>query len=259
VLLPAALVLAIAAPAHAIDLRIATENDFLTRDNRDDLYTFSLALAVERGPYTFSLRENAFTDRQAGARFDETQLAVRRAIPGFEAWSLHTEAGAVHVGRGLFGQDAQNALHRLVGGDELDLRYLGSRVYPSLGLEAERSFAVTGDLSLGPRLEVVSVPGFRSHAALGARADWRASASITLHAFAGGRWSDSSLALLDRHLASLAPLARLGVVLKDRVFVSWTYNDYGDEREHLSIGLRITGRATKGGAEGHPRRSGSRP
>lgn len=49
-------------------------------------------------------------------------------------------------------------------------------------------------------------------------------------------WSDTSLELLDRHLAPLAPIARIGVVFQDRLFVSWTYNDYGDEREHLSVG-----------------------
>jgi hypothetical protein len=151
---------------------------------------------------------------------------------------LLAAALAVHVGRGLFGQSTQNALHRFLDEEELDLRYVGSRFYPGLGVEAERSFALGGGVDLGPRLEAESIPGFRSHAALGAQGRWQASAALTLHLFAGGRWSDASLELLDRHLASLAPIARIGVVLKDRLFVSWTYNDYGDEREHLSVGLR---------------------
>jgi len=238
--LVAALALA-TAPALAVDLRVATENDFLTGDNQDDLYTFSVALAAERGPYTFTLRENAFTDRQAGRRFDETHLTAGRALPDLGAWSLYAEGGAVHVGRGLFGQAAQNALHRVLGQEEVELRYLGSRLHPRLRLEAERLFLPADDLDVGPRLEADSIPGFRSHAVLGAQARWRSGAGITLHLFAGGRWSRESLALLDRHTTSWAPLARVGVVVAERIFVSWTYNEYGDEREHLSVGLRIAG------------------
>jgi hypothetical protein len=152
------------------------------------------------------------------------------------------------VGRGLFGQDAQNALHRALGQEEVELRYLGSRLHPRLRMEAERSFLPTQGLDLGPRLEAESIPGFRSHAALGAQARWHGGAGIVLHLFAGGRWSRESLALLDRHTTSLAPLARLGVVVADRIFVSWTYNEYGDEREHLSVGLRIAGGMWKDGA-----------
>ncbi len=238
ILLAAALAAAVTIPAQAIDLRLATENDFLTGDNRDDLYTFSVALAAEQGPYRLTFRESAFTDREADRRFDETHLTVGRAVPGLGEWSLYAEVGAVHVGRGLLGESTQNALHRFLDEEELDLRYLGSRFHPSLGVEAERTFALAGDLDLGPRLEAESIPGFRSHAALGAQGRWQASAVLTLHLFAGARWSEASLELLDRHLASLAPIARLGVVFRDRLFVSWTYNEYGDEREHFSVGIR---------------------
>lgn len=239
--LAGALAAATAAPAWAVDLSFATENDFLTGDNRDDLYTYSIALAAERGRYRFALRENAFTDREAGARFDETHLTVRRDVPGLGPWLVAAEAGVVRVGRGIFGQDVQNALHRLLGDDELDLHYLDTRLHASLGIEAERWFELDGGLELGPRLEAASAPAFRSHAALGAQARWQPTPSIEVLAFAGGRWSDASLELLDRHLASLAPIARVGVVYRDGLFVSWTYNDYGDEREHLTIGLRLSG------------------
>ncbi len=240
------------APARAFDLRFATENDFLTRSNSDDLYTFSVALSADQGPYTFSLRENAFTDREVDLRFDETHLMVRRAVPGLWPWSLSAAAGVAHVGHGLFGQGAQNALHRLIGDEELDLRYVGSRLYPSLAVDAERSFAAGPGLEVGPRLEAASVPGFRSHAVLGAQARWQASDGLALHALLGGQATDSSFAPLERHLASLAPIARLGLVVRDLVFVSWTYNDYGDEREHVTVGLRIAGGNREAGS-GLPR------
>lgn len=234
----AALAVALAAPAQAVDLRLSTENDYLTQDNRDDLYTFSVAVSAEKGPYTVAFRESAFTDRQAGRRFDETRLTVGRRVPGLGRWNVHAEAGIVHVGRGLLGQETQNAVHRLLGEEELDLHYLSSELHASLALEVERSVDLPGGLAFGPRFEVAGVPGFRSDAALGAQARWQAKPGLAVHVLTGVRWSDASLPLLDRHLASLAPIARVGVVLRERIFVSWSYNEYGDEREHLSVGVQ---------------------
>ena len=238
-LITAAIVAAAASPAQAIELHFTTGNDFLTFDNQDDLYTFSAALSAERGPYTITLRENAFTDRQAGERFDETHLTARRAVPGLGNWKVNFAAGAVHVGRGLLGQGTQNSLHLLLGDDQLDLRYVRARLYPSLGVEVERPFPLGAAIDVSPRLEAETIPGFQSHAALGARVHWRTTARIAVEAFAGARWSDASLALLDRHLDRLAPIARVGVSFKNTLFVAWTYNDFGDRREHLSVGFRI--------------------
>lgn len=249
-LLIAALAALAASPAAGVEIQFATENDFFTPGNRDDLYTFSVALSAQRGPYTFTWREDAFTDRQGGSRFDETRLTVQRAVPGFHAWSLRAEAGIAHVGRGLLGQDTQNALHRLLGDEELDLEYLPSELYPLLGLEAERLYAHGPDLDLGPRIEAESLPGFRSHAVMGAQAHWRARARLAVHLFAGARWSGASLEPLDRHTATLAPVARLGVVFRDRYSVSWTYNDHGVEREHVSFGIRLAGGEWRGGGSG---------
>lgn len=237
----AAALAALATPAAALDVYFTTENDFLTGDNRDDLYTFAIDLSAEAGAYTFSLRENAFTDREAGLRFDETHLTARRAVGGLRRWNVWAEAGVVSIGRGLFGQDVQNAVHRLLGQEELDLRYLGSRFHPSLTVGVERPLHLGRTLALGLRLEADTVPGFRSHALAGAQAAWQAPAGVALHLFAGGRWSGATLEALDRHLATFAPSVRLGVVVLDRLVVAWTYNDYGDEREHLSVGLRVAG------------------
>lgn len=226
--------------AHAVDLRLATENDFLTRNpTADDLYTFSIALEVEHGPYSISLRENAFTDRDAGVRFDETYLTVGRDVPGLRSWRVHAEVGLAHVGQGLFGQDAQNAFHRIIGDEEVDLAYADSSLHASLALTAERSFGPVEHLEVGPRLEATSVPGLRSHGVLGAEARWQPKPGIAIEVFAGGRLSHASLGALEPHLAELGAVVRVGILLNDAVFLSWTYNDYGDKREHLSLGYRI--------------------
>ena len=163
--------MAVALPAPGQELRFSTENDVFSGDDaEDDLYTFAVALEMERGPYTLSLRENAFTDRAAGARFDETYLSIGRALPGLGAWQVYAEAGAVHVGHGLFGEGVQNAVHRLLDQEEVELTYRGASLHPRLAVIAERPFAVAGGLdvlALGPRFEVDSVPGLRSLALAG--------------------------------------------------------------------------------------------
>ncbi|HVS16491.1 MAG TPA: hypothetical protein VMV46_21455 [Thermoanaerobaculia bacterium] len=231
--------LALIAPrAEAFELRFTTENDLLVTD-QDDLYTFAVALELHRGPYTVSFRENAFTDRAAGLRFDESQLALGRALPAPEPWSLHAEAGLVHVGEGLFGEQTQNRVHDLIGGEQVDLPYVESSLHGRLALTAQRSFALTDRLGLGPRLELDAIPGLRSHAVLAAHADWRPHRALALHAVVGARFSDASHAALERHLQPSSAVVRVVVQLRETISLTWTYNDYGDGREHLTVGYRV--------------------
>ena len=224
-----AALVAAAAPAAAQTVRFSTENDLLTDGStRDDLYTFAVALELDRPRYALSLRENAFTDRAAGLRFDETYLSVGRAFPGPRSWRLDAEAGLVHVGHGLFGQDAQNAVHRLLDQEEVELRYHDSELHPRLALSAERPFSVTAGFAVGPRFEVDAAPGLRSFALAGAQVLWQPSDRVVVQLLAGGRYSHASLEPLELHLSEWAPVARLGLTLYDRVFLAWTYNDYGD-------------------------------
>jgi hypothetical protein len=225
--------------ADAAEIRLTTENDFLTNNpTADDLYSFGLALEVEQGPFRVSLRESAFTDRRAGSRFDETYLTVRRAIPGLGAWTLEPELGFVHIGRGLLGQDVQNGFHRLIGSQELDLDYVDSSLHFSFGLDAEGSFHLTHSLAAGPRFEIDSAPGFRSDAIVGAQFRWQATGMLALETLAGAHFSRTSLPVLEPHLAPVAPIVRIAVAVGG-VVLSWSYNDYGDRREHLSVGYRI--------------------
>lgn len=234
--------------ATAVELRFTTENDLLAEStDRDDLYSFAAAVDLERGASTYSLREHGFTDRDAGLRFDETHLSVGRAH-GRGPWTFYGEIGAVHVGHGLLGEAAQNAVHRLIGDEEVDLRYLESSWHGRAAATVDRLLQVTDALELGPRFEAELTPGLRSHlvTALGLR--WQPTSALAVHAVAGGHWTQASLAALEPHLEDFAPIARLGVVVGERLFASWSYNQYGDERRHFSIGVRVGGRSNPGGA-----------
>ncbi len=226
-------------PAEALDLRFASQNDVVTRNpTQDDLYTFSFALDLARDPYRFSLREEAFTDREAGIRFDETYYVVGRSVPAPRSWSIDVEAGIVHVGRGLLGEEVQNSVHRFLGAEELTLRYQPSSVHPSARVEAERSFRSNRRLSLGPRVEAHTAPGLETHLILAGQTAWRARRSIVIETLAGARWTHASLDPLEPHLDTVAPVARVGIVVHETFFVFWSYNDHGDRREHVGLGFR---------------------
>jgi hypothetical protein len=223
--------------AQAFELKLATENDILTSsDDNDDLYTFSVAFEVQRGPYLFALREHAFTDRRAGVRLDETWLTAKRALPSLGRFDAQVEAGIAHVGRGLFGQQAQNAVHRAIGDEELDLLYYRPSVHPALGLEIERVFRVGRSVALGPRFELHGAPGLRSDALIGAQAAWRVNRQVLVELLAGARATRADLPPLAPHLEPVAPVARIGLVIHDTIYLSWAHNTFGDGRQHISLG-----------------------
>lgn len=232
-----------AATAGAQQLTFSTENDiFGTRPSRDDLHTFAVKIEIEGGGSRFALREEAFTDRAGGIRFDETTLSVGRPLPLPGSWSAYGEAGAVRLGRGLFGEDVQNDLHRALGSDEVALPYLEPSLHARLALAGERTLrggALGGRLDFGPRVELEWVSGVRAHALVAARAELRLHPAVAVHALVGARWSDADLDVLDRHTRALGAVARLGVTLYDRIVVDWSTNDHGDGRTHLAVGYRF--------------------
>jgi hypothetical protein len=237
------------APLGAQRLRFATENDLLANsDTPDDLYTFSVALDLERGGLTWSLHEDAFTDRAAGIRFDATFLGAGRTFDLDGPWDVRAEAGLLHIGRGLFGEHAQNAVHRALGGERVELDYLDASLHPRVAASAERSLPLGRRLDLAPRFVAELVPGVDARALAGVTVRWRPSPRLGVEALVGGRWARALLPALEPHLTALAPAASLGVVLFDRLFVSWAYNEFGDEREHLSAGWRMG--LSGGGGEG---------
>lgn len=234
--------------ARAQGLRFTTENDILTGNpTRDDLYTFSVGLEVERAGYTFSLREDAFTDRAAGVRFDETYFDVARRFAAPRGWDVRLAAGVAHTGHGLLGERVQNAVHRMIEDDEVHLDYHGSSWHPHFEASADRFVAVSAKLELGPSFELASTPGLRHRVGAGLQASWRPTPALAIEAFAGARWADAELEPLEPHLSGVGAAGRIGVVVADRWLLGWSVNDQGDEREHWTIGWRVpTERAERG-------------
>lgn len=224
----------------AQELEFTTENDLFTDEtSRDDLYTFAFALATERHGTRFALREDAFTDRAAGVRFDETSWSFGRPLPVWRSWQSHAEAGAVRLGRGLFGEDVQNTVHRALGSDEVALTYLEPSVHGRLAFATERSWSPGGSFAVGPRVELEWVSDVRAHAIVAAAAAWRPHPLLTVDLLAGGRWSDADLALLAPHIEPFGAVVELGVTVYERIRLAWSYNDHGDGRTHLALGYRF--------------------
>jgi hypothetical protein len=224
--------------AQAIEF--TTENDLFTDDaSADDLYTFAVALEVERHGSTFALREDAFTDREAGLRFDETSWSLGRPLPVWHSWRSHAEAGPVRVGRGIFGEGIQNTVHGALGSDSVTLAYLSPSLHGRAALTAERSWSPGSDFAIGPRLEVEWVSALRSHALLAAQAQWRPLPMLALDLLVGVRWSDADLAALEPHIESVGAAAEIGVAIFDRVRLAWSLNDHGDGRSHLALAYRF--------------------
>ncbi|MDA8020893.1 MAG: hypothetical protein MPN21_25940 [Thermoanaerobaculia bacterium] len=247
----------LAAIAMATDIRFVTDNDFLgSNETQDDLYTFAVTVEIDKGPLTWTVAENAFTDREAGLRFDETHVTAGRLLPEhwFGRWSVWTEAGVAHVGEGLLGQDIQNAFHELIGSDEVHLDYVDKNSYHArLGVEAGRQNRVSHGLTVGPHLEAHSYVGFKDDALVGFRGRWQPP-STTLNRFevdvtVGARYSRSSFEPLDNHLERVSEAAQLEISTPGGLVVNWSRNRYGTAREHVSLGFRI------GGGES-PRRGG---
>ena len=235
--------------AQAEGFWFSTENDILRGDGTpDDLYTFSAAIEIERGPYTFTLREDAFTDRAAGLRFDESHLTIGRTFFAPRSWNVHLGLGLAHVGRGLLGEGTQNLVHRLIGDERVELPYLESSVHPRLELRTERLRSLGDRLDVGPALELDTVPDLRTLAAAGVQIRWEPVERVTAHLELGARWSHADSAPLEPHLDGLAAAARVALVYDERFLVSWSYNDRGDEREHVSVGYLVSPGGRRGTA-----------
>jgi hypothetical protein len=229
------------APLRAGQIRFETDNDFLTSNpENDDLYTFSLSLAWEWAAQTVSLREHAFTDKDADLRFDETYLTLARELPLRGAWRAHSEAGLVYVGRGLFGQTVQNELHDLVGDQEVDYEYVdNSRIHPWGELVFDRRAVRGPRLAHGPRFSLTAAPGFQAAVMAGWRVEWSPPGPIDLGVTAGLRYSHTAYAPLEPHIAARAAYGGLEVALWDGFVATWTYNAYGTERQHVAFSWRF--------------------
>jgi hypothetical protein len=248
-ILAAAMLATFSAALAAQAIEFTTENDlFADSSSADDLYTFAVALEVERHGSTFALREDAFTDRDAGVRFDETSWSLGRPLPVWRGFRSYAEVGPVRVGRGLFGEEMQNSVHGAIGGDRLQLTYLEPSLHGRLAFGAERSWSPGGAFAVGPRVDLEWVSALRSQALLAAQLQWRPLPMLAVDLLAGVRWSDADLAALEPHLRAVGAAAEIGISFFDRVRLAWSLNEHGDGRNHLALGYRFA-RFRGGGGE----------
>lgn len=236
------LLLALPATAPAAEITFTTSNDPVSGNERpDDLYTAELALELALDERDLVLTERMFTDRERGVRFDETSLELSRSFRRLAGWSGEAGAGVLHVGRGLLGESVQNAVHRLVGSEEEDLRYAADhRLYPLATLTLVRPLPVSSNLgSVTGRIEAVAAPGFHSSLRAGVQAERSVGAGLAVLAGVAGVLHDVDSGLLGDAIASSGVAWDLGVGWRD-LFLVLSHNAYGTETRHLTLGYRFS-------------------
>ncbi len=244
--------MAAVAPARA-DIRLVIANDFLASNElNDDLYTGTFAVDYTLGRYLLTGGENIFTDAQNGLRFDETYLHLGRAIQSVGGWQPRVELGLVHVGRGLLGERAQNAIHRLIGDDEVHLEYVdGSRLYPTVRLSASRPLPLLRRYALTLHADVASAVGFKDHAFATVSASLPVHPAVRIDLDLGARYSHASFDALEPRIREWGPTWEAGLTLRERISFSWNYNHFGTGSQHFNVVYRIRwGRAKKPNQDG---------
>lgn len=233
--------------------RLSMVNDYLTNNTEDDdFFTFGLRAEGRWKKLTVRFEENGFTDSADGLRYDESHLAAGMAASGkwTGKWQLYFELGATHIGRGVFGQDVQNDLHRLVGDRGLELDYIEGldELYLHVLLEAGLPLPVGFQWQAGPLTSLHTSPGYRTNFFAGLRATWSPRTPVSLDLATGARFADTELELLKPHLESASFDTMVHLYLPFGFFATWSLNRYGTDREHVSFGWQY------GGAERFPAR-----
>ncbi|MEM6454983.1 MAG: hypothetical protein AAF772_07800 [Acidobacteriota bacterium] len=232
------------APA-GVALQLTTSNDFVAGNARtDDLYTADLGIDLRRGAWTLRLGERMFTDRERDLRFDETSALVTRDLrlgAAGDLW-LQLGLGAVHVGEGVLGEDVQNALHRVIGADEVHLSYLDPNRWHAR-LTAGVARPLTWARALGSDALVASAhldvaPDLRSTAKVDLRSHWQLTGDVALQAAVGARADRVDFAPLARRVEDAGPTAQLSVMWQ-RLSLTWSHNRYGTASNHLRLGYRF--------------------
>jgi hypothetical protein len=241
----AGVLMAVAAPMGASQLpprfELSLSNDLLAGD-QDDRYTAALSarVPIARSHYRVDFAERMFTDRAAGRRFDETRLALVREGLGRGGWTVDLSAGVLRVGRGVLGESVQNAIHRAVGSDEVDLDYVGEDWHLELGARAIGPQRALGRVLVRPELELASAPSFATHAAARVVATIEPVRGVEVQVGAGVRSAWAEMAMLDAHLDSAAPELQLGVTLFERLSLRWSDNAFGTGDDHIHVQWRLS-------------------
>ena len=83
------------------------------------------------------------------------------------------------------------------------------------------------------------------------RADWQLHRTVQLYGALGGRAGSTELAELDPWYQGFDWVGEFGVLVFERIDLSWSYNQYGTGTGHLHLGYRvkIPGRSPRPGGE----------
>ncbi len=229
-----------AASLSAVEVELTTSNDFFSGTNQaDDLYTADLALNLRWKNRNIRIGERLFTDRELGHRFDETYLATNVVTSRWVGWWSNLEVGILHVGRGLLGEDTQNALHRLIGDEEVHLDYVeDGGWYPTAELSLGWPLAGDGRLGVNAEVKAFAAPGFRAWLRAGVAGQWRPTQDVAVEVALGAMVDEVELDALAVRSESIAPTWRVGVSYRG-VVADWSYNRYGTASRHFSLGYRF--------------------
>lgn len=231
------------------DIRFVLANDFLASNEKDDdLYTAALELEFPWNGYQIAFGENIFTDRENDLRFDETYLTLSRSLPGFGPWYSSVGVGVVHVGEGLLGERAQNAVHRLTGDHELSIPYVDSdRFHPTLGVRFERRLWLWSSVSASAWAELYHAFDFQGHTASGMAVDWPVKDWVSVRAGLGARASWAEFEALEPRIEDFGPTWKFGFLLWDKISLDWDYNNYGTKSQHFNIAYHISSKEPEDG------------
>ena len=224
-------------PLQASDIRLVLANDFLASNRLDDdLYTGALVIDFDSGKNRIQFGENIFTDRENGLRFDETWISLERPLRHRGLWRSWVEVGVVHVGEGLLGESVHNALHRLIGDEEVHLEYVDvDKFHPTFRLRFERDLLFVQRVDLVAAADLYGAADFKQHVAVTVKARYPRYYNATFFGELGARYSASQLEVLDRRIADFAPTWEAGVLLYEQVSLSWNYNHFGTKAQHFNV------------------------
>lgn len=223
--------------ARGVELRLTLDNDFLTKNAlEDDLYTAAFGLRVLEGRHELLFSESTFTDSTNRIRFDETYFSFGTPLRRVGPWNSFVELGLVHVGRGLLGQEAQNAFHRLIGDTEVDLPYVtSSHLHPTLKLQLLRELAPARRLSLMAKGEIYKAFDFKEHAIVSLTVLCDISVPLSLEAEVGARFSSTEYEPLKTWVRGSGLMWEVAVRLPTNVSFAWNYNQFGTKNQHFRI------------------------
>lgn len=229
--------LAISGPVRAAEFQLTLDNDFLTTNPiDDDLYTAGLRVGYSFGRYELAFVESLFTDSGNDLRFDETYLSIARLLDPVKGWHPRGRVGALRVGRGLFGESLQNAVHDMIGDERVALTYVDtSDWYPTFALDLRRESQVRPTLTIASTAMAASSFGFKSAVELSAELIWSPLLSVWFGVEVGGRYTDTSFAALEPWIERFGALWGFRVGLPGDLVLSWTYNEFGTELQHFSV------------------------